>query len=254
LAGFELAAHELFFSWPPKVVDRKGNSMSVIDDLKAIGGEGVEVHLGDFNQGSFRKGIPDVGGVDITGGYCAGVVLDWARRVLQSDSNRDAKYLSYSTPNAGARSSATVQRMALAYDGQSSHYVTGDTNKVQALALLQKLKTRPIVHDYPEYGDGVLVTLEDVKLLQKFWQIPAPSTVFSKFDCKYTQAGTLTHSRIDFLMNDLTQTEDPQLKGGSAQGRHWESFAAQLDTRLAEQRTARGGENAPRKLFANLKW
>jgi len=227
--------------------------MSVVDDLKAIGGEGVEVQLGDFNQGAFRKGVEDIDGVNITGGYCSGVVLDWARRVLQSDPNRDPKYLSYSTPKAEARSTATVQRMALAYDGHASTYVSGETNKPKALTLLRQLKARAIVNDYPEYGEGVLVTLDDVKLLQKFWEIPAPETVFAKFDCRYKEAGTLTHKRIDFLINDLTQTEDPQLKGRSSQGRQWESFAGQLDTRLSEQRMARGGQNAPKKLFSNLK-
>jgi hypothetical protein len=235
------------------MVDRKANSMSVVDDLKAIGGEGVEVHLGGFNQGSFRKGIPDVGGVDITGGYCAGVVLDWARRVLQSDSTRDQKYLSYSTTNAQARSTATVKRMALAYAGQAPTYMTGETLKPKVMALLQQLKTRPITTIYPEYGEGVLVTLDDVKLLKIFWKIPAPETIFSKFDCQFTQAGTLSYNDIDFAISNLTAKTDPQLSGGSSHGRHWESFAAQLDARLTEQRTDRGGVGTPKRLFSNLK-
>src|SRR6266513_942124 len=102
--------------------------MSISDDLKKIGGqsEQVKVQLGDdFNQTTF-KGTITVDGVDLTGGYCSGVVLDWARRVLQSASGRDEKYLSYSTPNAQERRGATVHRMAKAYEGHSKHYVAGE--------------------------------------------------------------------------------------------------------------------------------
>ena len=91
--------------------------MSVRDELKACGG----VPLGDgFNQDSFRT-HDMIGGVDISNGYCAGVALDWTRRVLQPN-NREgiartgSAHLDYESPSYGteARKVSTVKRMAAA--------------------------------------------------------------------------------------------------------------------------------------------
>jgi len=229
--------------------------MSVIDDLKQIGGGGNQVQRGEnFNQGSFRKDTISVDGVSLTGGYCAGVVLDWARRVLQSGSNRDEKYLSYSTPTqTEPKRVATVQRMAKGYIGQASSYVTGDTNKVKALAVLQNLKVSPVVN-LSGHGIGVPVKSDDAELFKKFWVIPGGSgNIFEKFDLTMVYAGVLSHANIDQLINNLTAQADPQLQGGSADGRHWETFAAELDTFFVNQRHEMGKADGPKKLFSNLK-
>jgi hypothetical protein len=98
--------------------------------------------IGEFNQTSFRKDVGvrsaggenkiqvSVAGKELGGGYCAGVALDWARRVLLSSPTRDEKFLSYgySTIKKGEgirsksltqskdRAFQTVGRMANAWD------------------------------------------------------------------------------------------------------------------------------------------
>jgi hypothetical protein len=229
--------------------------MSVTDDLKEIGGqsEQVKVQLGDdFNQTTF-KGTITVDGVDLTGGYCSGVVLDWARRVLQSASGRDEKYLSYSTPNAQERRGATVHRMAKAYEGHSKHYVAGETNKIKALAVLKGLKLKSEA-PHPRCGPGVPVPNDEAEMFKNFWKIPGEKgKIFDNFNFAYETAGTLTHTQIDTLINNLTGREDPQHKARSADGRHWENFAADLDKKFRQQRLARGKKDDPKKPFGNLK-
>ncbi|HEY1756937.1 MAG TPA: YopT-type cysteine protease domain-containing protein [Bryobacteraceae bacterium] len=225
--------------------------MSVVDDLKKIGGE-VEVQHGAFNQRSFRGDTVSVDGVSLTGGYCAGVVLDWARRVLLSASDRDQKYLNYSTTNSQARRAATLERMAKAYAGQGGHYITGDTFKVQALNLLNQLKVSG-EETFQSYGTGVPVTNDGAVLFKKFWQIPgAPNTIFAKFNLAKEPAGVLTYTNIQTLIDNLTPRPDAQHSPLSVDGRHWETFAAELDEDFALQRTSRG-RDATNKPFSNLR-
>src|ERR1700675_1129004 len=101
--------------------------MPVRDELKECGGVPLR---GGFNQDSFRtKNV--IGGVDISNGYCAGVALDWIRRVLQPN-NREgiartgSTHLDYQSPKyqSQTRKTSTVKRMAAAYSGQSTNYVS----------------------------------------------------------------------------------------------------------------------------------
>lgn len=83
--------------------DYKAMSYQQIADLL----EGYGSRIGAFNQTTFRTDIGQrvsgtqtltkatFGGKSLGGGYCAGVCLDWARRVLLSAPNRDASALSY---------------------------------------------------------------------------------------------------------------------------------------------------------------
>lgn len=67
--------------------------------------------IGAFHQGSFRteigvtvdgRYINAVGGRPLGNGYCAGVCLDWIRRVLMSGPDRDQRYLSYYSADIGS--------------------------------------------------------------------------------------------------------------------------------------------------------
>lgn len=64
--------------------------------------------IGSFHQGTYRTDIgvhaigdgrveyrSEIGGQGLGGGYCAGVCLDWIRRVLFSRPDRDSGYLTY---------------------------------------------------------------------------------------------------------------------------------------------------------------
>jgi hypothetical protein len=225
--------------------------MSVIDDLKKIGGK----PLGDaFSQDAFRT--HDVlDNVTLTSGYCAGVVLDWTRRVLQSGPGRQEKYLSYSTPNYSTPerkvATATLKRMAAAYDGQAPSYV-GETNKTATLNELRKLKLLP-VESYDAYGTGVPVLNPMAQRLVKYWQIPGtPNGMFGKFNLKMKIAGVLAYKDIDTLIDNLTATPDAQYEAGSTDGRDWATFAAELDTKFRKNRIADRRKD-PNRLFGNLK-
>ncbi len=222
--------------------------MSVIEDLKKLGGK----PLGDeFNQDDFRT--HDVlDSVNLTSGYCAGVVLDWARRVLQSKANRDEKYMSYSTPKlTSERKVATLKRMAQAYNGQSTSYV-GETKKTAAVNELRKLKLLQ-VESFAAYGTGVPVPSDVAEMLEKYWEIPGTAnSTFAKFNLSKEPAGVLTYQDIDQLIANLTARPDAQHKPGSADGRQWETFAAELDTKFRKHRDD-ATRKAPTKLFGNLK-
>jgi Yersinia/Haemophilus virulence surface antigen len=197
--------------------------MSVIQDLKNLGGEPI----GDtFNQDAFRGAI-EVGGVDLTGGYCSGVVLDWARRVLQSAADRDPKYMSYSQPGTGDKRRATVKRMVEAYVGHAPTYVGGEANanKIAAKKILEKLKGCAEKTD-PDYGTGVLVSNAEAKLFAKLWKVPGrDGFLFEKFDLNMEPAGALPHSDIRDLEELLDSKVDPQHEAHSADGRHWQTLS-----------------------------
>ena len=221
--------------------------MGVIEDLKELGGKQV----GDkFNQDSFRThNVLD--SVNLTSGYCAGVVLDWARRVLQSAPERDEKYMSYSTPKLTTeRKVATLRRMAQAYDGQATSYVS-ETKKGATVTELRKLKLLQ-VESWTDYGTGVPVPSNVAEMLGKYWDIPGkPNSTFAKFDLNSEPAGVLTYQDIDRLIANLSERQDAQHKPGSADGRHWETFAAELDTKFRKHRDD-ATQKAPTKLFGNL--
>jgi hypothetical protein len=125
--------------------------MSVREDLITLGGK----PMGSFDQMLFKT-EDKVEGVDLTSGYCSGVVLDWTRRVLQSSGDRDVSYLSFSSPGYTlAIRRATVKRMAIAHDGRAQNYVTY-TQRTKGLLVLQQMKSLPM-EDWPGYGTGVPV-------------------------------------------------------------------------------------------------
>jgi hypothetical protein len=107
--------------------------------------------IGAFNQGSFRTDVgvrnrqfqSSIGGSSMAGGYCAGVCLDWIRRVLLSGANAQQGRLTYHYDSliaggaAGSKSTAvgkdhsfaTVGRMGQAWhrSGQTSWTRPGDS-------------------------------------------------------------------------------------------------------------------------------
>lgn len=121
------------------MADYKAMSYQQIADLL----EGYGSRIGAFNQTTFRTDIgqrvagtqiltkASFGGKSLGGGYCAGVCLDWARRVLLSKPNRGASALTYGYDKMKAgqgtkegrtfeqskdRAFSTVGRMASAWD------------------------------------------------------------------------------------------------------------------------------------------
>jgi hypothetical protein len=90
---------------PNYSMDNGSDKDKVPDLLKAFGSA-----VGEFSQGEFRtKYAVSVGRSPIDksnyraqglgGGYCAGVCLDWIRRVLLSRPERDERYLTYQYAN-----------------------------------------------------------------------------------------------------------------------------------------------------------
>ena len=115
------------------------NWQKVVDTLTDLGS-----CMGTFNQTRFNKTPQNQDRVDsalgqsLDGGYCAGVVTDWARRVLLSSPNRDQASLAYKYEGAGADAKATrtVQRMGTAYADEVtalpwSSPIGGDTATVR---------------------------------------------------------------------------------------------------------------------------
>lgn len=105
-----------------------------IRDLLAKQGSMIgKFHQLKFNDATAKQKTVQttVGLRTLGGGYCAGVTLDWVRRVLLSAENRDQAYLNYSyegivdgnannlgghtQQEATARGTQTVKRMAKAY-------------------------------------------------------------------------------------------------------------------------------------------
>lgn len=82
--------------------------------------------MGTFNQTRFNKNarqqdrVDEVLGQSLGDGYCAGVVTDWARRVLLSNAQRNPAFLSYryEGDSADAKTDRAVQRMGTAYADQ----------------------------------------------------------------------------------------------------------------------------------------
>ena len=148
--------------------------MSVQDELIRLGGRRIGT---DFSQGKFRGAIVNAEGKSLTKGYCAGVALDWARRVLQSDPGRDESYYSYSAAYTQLKKDAVVKRMAKAYADQSDGYSA--VSKDAALLELAKLKLLPETQ-HSEYGTGVLVSNKVAKVLGGVWEIGVGS--FTKFN------------------------------------------------------------------------
>lgn len=227
--------------------------MDVRDELIACGGKPI----GDaFNQSQFKQ----LGGVEsnrIPGGYCAGVVLDWTRRVLQSSPMRPDYYLSYSKPDYEVSpvhmglspQAATVNRMATAYEEQAANYV-GQTDVQKTIAVLERLSNA--VEEKWNSEVGVRVSSADAKLIAKCWQIGQRGTALESLEAGYEPAGFLPLTTIADLRAQLAQHNDPQLEARAGGGRHWETTAAVLDNRFRQIRISESRQ-VPKKLFSNLR-
>jgi hypothetical protein len=227
--------------------------MAIRDELKACGG----VPLGDgFNQDSFRTHNV-IDGVNIANGYCAGVALDWIRRVLQPN-NRDGiarsgtTHLDYESPNYGspAGKTSTVRRMAAAHSGQATAYVseTGRSKLKQRLTALQT----EVEQNWGSLGVGVGIPHDVALMLKTVWQIPGdPNSTFSKFNLSLQTAGALRRNEITDLLADLNQMADPQQSAGAAGGRDWTSYASELDTNFRQIRISEARQVTARP-FSNL--
>lgn len=219
--------------------------MSVHDDLCRIG-----THVGSFNQGDFSPWSA-VEGQDLTGGYCAGVVLDWVRRVLQSAPNRTPGYLTYSSSklDTGAQGRETrrqtaVRRMAVAYGGQGASYVE-TTNLAKLRVALPALIQQPEVR-WEGGRFGVGVPSEVVRLIEYLWVVDFPVDHTKVF------AAILTHDELRNWLRQAVERSDPQMEPRAAAGREWASFAAQLDARFRQIRIHEGRQESTRP-FGNLR-
>lgn len=222
--------------------------MSVRDELSACGA--VPVGEG-FNQGSFRT-HNTIEGANIENGYCAGVALDWTRRVLQSGNRTGTAYLEYSSPKYATQSRkvATVRRMAKAYGGQSTSYVS-ETERAKLITRLQQLQNG-VEQNWQSYGMGVGIPSDAARLLSSVWQIPGPpNSTFSNFNLTREPSGAITRDGIAALLIELNQMADPQKQSGAAQGRDWAHFANELDTRFDQIRVSETRQTSSRP-FRNL--
>ena len=238
--------------------------MGVREELIACGGTPVGA---PFNQTQFKN----VGGVDanrIADGYCAGVVMDWTRRVLQSAPDRDSNYLSYSKPDYEvssvaqlgdqqtplrpglSRQAATVNRMAKAYERQGTSYVA-QTKLQKVKAALRHLQQNG-VEETGARGTGVPIPNELGVLLDDFWQFGNPNSTFERFDLGKVTAGWIPLNRFPALLNDLDQRDDPQHEVRAAGGRHWATTAAELDEEFRQIRISESRQVSS-KPFGNLR-
>lgn len=226
--------------------------MTVLGEIVECGAKPV----GDgFNQSAFRTSDV-ISGINISNGYCAGVALDWTRRVLQPINRHGVArtgdaHLNYASPKytqTPTRKQKTVERMARAYSGQGTSYVS-ETDLQRLKAQLQQLQFG-IEENSSTYGLGVAIPNDVAKLLAKKWVIPGEAnSSFEKFNLSKEPAGRLPRSVIaDFLA--LLGDADPQQQPLAAGGREWKSYAKELDAqfktiRLSENRqvTARPFDN-----------
>jgi hypothetical protein len=226
--------------------------MSVRDELKECGG----VPLGDgFSQDSFRTQNV-VEGANIANGYCAGVALDWIRRVLQPRNRLGVErtgstHLDYASPKyqeTPERKVSTVRRMATAYGGSATSYVS-ETDRSKLKQRLESLQNGT-EQNYTAYGLGVPIPGTVAQLLKKVWDVPGNGS-FKKFNLSNEPAGTLTKSTITQLLTSLNQSADPQEQPLATGGREWTSFAGELDTRFQAIRISETRQVTARP-FSNL--
>jgi hypothetical protein len=203
--------------------------------------------LGDFNQGEFGQDFSMIEGVNPSNGYCAGVCLDWTRRVLQSGSNRDAKFLTYSSTKnklasgvgTDTRQTQTLRRMATAYSGQGASYVT-TTRQAQLIALFTPLLTAP-EKTYNISGasvTGVPVPNATAKAYLEAWT-PDPNP----FNLQKEPAAVVSRSQIQTWLNAIKNAGDPQHKKLADGGREWGQYSKELDDRFSKDK---------KKKFANI--
>src|SRR5262245_21239146 len=184
---------------------------------------GMGTDLGNFNQTDFRGKHDQIEGVELRGGYCAGICLDWTRRVLLSPPGRDSTYLTYSGPKnaiGGPSREPTLRRMATAYFGQTYNYVA-TTRKTEALRELKGLLNFK--------GPMVQVSKAAAKAIQSVFDIEDPNP----FNMTMEPAGVIERTVIEGWIRDLEGSEDPQHGPLALGGREWGQYSAELDQRYS---------------------
>jgi len=209
--------------------------MSVYEDLCKLG-----TPQGAFNQGSFRTSA-SAAGKDLTGGYCAGVALDWCRRVLLSRADRDPKFLNYGKegygdagPKGQSRQDATTVRMANAYAQQGSNYVA-QTNLQKVTALLPVLLNQPEQGAIGDFEKGIRLTRPQAELILEVWKLKK-----TEIDLGLQVPGQLTKQLIQQLIDDAKTREDSQHRALDSKGRGWANMAAVMDAEFREIRIGQG--------------
>jgi hypothetical protein len=215
--------------------------MSEREELKQCGG----VPLADgFSQRSFRGGTV-IPGVNIENGYCAGVALDWTRRVLQPNNRQGiartgSAHLDYASLKP-ERNLPTLKRMVAAKQGSAASYVNESPRSIvrRRLAALQTEDEVQIEN----YGLGVPIPTDLAVVMSKVWPIPgASNSSFTRFNLSSSSgtSGTLRKAKIAQFLVALN-APDPQQEPNAGDGRDWTNYARVLDEqfrtiRLSETR------------------
>ena len=211
--------------------------MGVRERLVSLGTD-----LGEFNQSAYRGKEVTIDGTDLKGGYCAGVCLDWARRVLQSASNRNEKYLSYSTEKGATtqRRTQTLRRMAAGYKGQGASYVT-TTRKTDCLSKLTALLKEPDSEWTIDGKDvtGIAVPNETAELIAHFFDF----TENNPFNMEKEPAGVVQRERVEKWKNSVAARPDAQHTRLADGGREWGQYSQELDDKFSKSK---------KKKFSNL--
>ena len=189
---------------------------------------GIGTDRGTFNQTAFRGATTSVDDVEIDGGYCSGVCLDWTRRVLLSGQDRDAKFLAYEGDKyavGGQKQTQTLGRMAGAYAGHSSSYIAPD----QTLPL----KLKPLLNEPEETLNlngnnvtGILIPLALAEHILLYFDMPAH---INPFHVGWDPAGAVSKQTLQGWITPLESSQHlPHTRGG----REWTQFAGELDEKL----------------------
>jgi hypothetical protein len=211
------------------------NTMTVDAELIALGGERLGA---PFNQTEFDSTNSDRG-------YCAGIALDWTRRVLQSGKAIDEDYLSYSKQSGigNERRDATEQRMHAVWNESAQSYVA-QTELQLSIQFLNGLLDHPALNGNSPSAEAPVPNAEAVRLSKFF-----PG--MGGFNMQLDPAGRLSRTRITKMKAQLSGAEDEQASGDVWSGRHWPSVAHVLDVSAANIRTAY--KRNPSKIpFANI--
>lgn len=195
---------------------------------------------GGFDQTSFATHRV-AEGADLSGGYCAGVALDWCRRVLLSRADRDANFLSYSKANYGnagprgmSRQEATTRRMALAFREQGKPYVS-ETELQKVKAFLPQLLNLPEHPAAGPYDRGVRPTRQQAEMLLKFWTLGR-----DEIDLTLVVPAQLSKERVREVIALAQTRRDQQHEALSADGREWGNMAQLMDARFRQIRAGEG--------------
>src|SRR5262245_20676524 len=194
--------------------------MGVRERLASLGTD-----RGQFNQCTFRGTVISYGDTDLTGGYCAGVCLDWTRRVLLSAPNRDVRYLTYSTPKAASetRHKDTLIRMAVSFKEQNSYRPSKPDMMAKLTALLSQSDSTYKIDGKPV--TGVAIPGKTAEMIDKFVDLSKDNP----FNMRKEPAGVVPRERVERWKN---------LVGGM---KDWGQFAGELDGQLSRSKKKKFG-------------